>query len=100
MNILFFLFLSQVILNNINFRIKENKLPGLFEVFPEIKNLWPIWIRKKGQKIKCIKDEDCLFPQACCHHPIIPGEKFCCSGNYKKRQMKYAFIYNYVKNIN
>ena len=56
-------------------------LPGFFEVFPELKLKWPIWARRKdGQALKCERDEDCQFPQACCPHPIIPGDKFCCTG--------------------
>jgi len=56
-------------------------LPGFFEVFPELKLKWPNWAKRKdGQAIKCEKDKDCQFPQACCPHPIIPGDKFCCTG--------------------
>ena len=56
-------------------------LPGFSEVFPELKLKWPKWARRKdGQALKCEKDEDCQFPQACCPHPIIPGDKFCCTG--------------------
>jgi len=55
-------------------------LPGFFEVFPELKLKWPIWARKQGRAIKCKTDQDCQFPQACCPHPILPGEKFCCTG--------------------
>jgi hypothetical protein len=55
-------------------------LPGFFEVFPELQLKWPNWAKKKGEAIECEKDEDCQFPQACCPHPIIPGDKFCCTG--------------------
>jgi len=56
-------------------------LPSFFEVFPELKLKWPIWSKRKdGSAIKCEKDSDCQFPQACCQHPILPGEKFCCTG--------------------
>jgi len=56
-------------------------LPGFFEVFPELQLKWPLWARKKdGSAVPCKRDEDCQFPQACCPHPIIPGDKFCCSG--------------------
>ena len=42
---------------------------------------WPKWGRNKdGSAIECDRDEDCPFPQACCPHPIIPGQKFCCTG--------------------
>ena len=56
-------------------------LPGFFEVFPELKFLWPTWSRgRDGNVILCETDEDCQFPQACCPHPILPGKKFCCTG--------------------
>eukprot|EP01041_Mallomonas_annulata_P001651 gene1651-3194_t len=56
-------------------------LPGFFEVFPELKFKWPKFSRTKdGNRIKCEMDSDCPFPQACCPHPIIPGDKFCCTG--------------------
>lgn len=55
-------------------------LPGFFEVFPELQLKWPNWAKRKGQAIECETDADCQFPQACCPHPIIPGDKFCCTG--------------------
>lgn len=55
-------------------------LPGFFEVFPELQLKWPNWAKKGGEAIECETDEDCQFPQACCPHPIIPGDKFCCTG--------------------
>ena len=56
-------------------------LPGFFEVFPELKFLWPTWTRNQdGNVMLCETDEDCIFPQACCPHPILPGKKFCCTG--------------------
>ena len=57
-------------------------LPGIFEVFPELLRIkWPTWARRKdGSAIACETDSDCPFPQACCPHPIIPGDKFCCTG--------------------
>ena len=56
-------------------------LPGFFEVFPELKLKWPTWARRKdGTALKCETDADCPFPNACCPHPIIPGDKFCCTG--------------------
>jgi hypothetical protein len=77
--------------------ITKIKFTPFTEAFPEIKNLWPIWVKKQGCKIKCLKDDDCLFPQACCHHPIIPGENFCCDGGYKIRKFEYAFATQYNK---
>jgi hypothetical protein len=57
-------------------------LPGILEVFPELKNFkWPVWAKKRnGGLVKCETDRDCQVPQACCPHPIIPGDKFCCTG--------------------
>eukprot|EP01036_Dinobryon_divergens_P022420 gene22420-30672_t len=56
-------------------------LPGFFEVFPELKFKWPNWARRKdGSAVECETDADCPFPQACCPHPIIPGQHFCCTG--------------------
>lgn len=56
-------------------------LPGFFEVFPELQLRWPKWgKRKDGSAIDCETDNDCPFPYACCNHPIIPGQKFCCTG--------------------
>ena len=72
--------------NKINF-------PGFFELFPELDIIkWPQWFKKNGKRIKCEKDEDCMFPQACCHHPIVPGDKFCCLGGYKQRALQYVFV--------
>ena len=67
-------------------------LPGLFEVFPEFKLKWPVWSKnKKGDKIVCEKDEDCKFPETCCIHPFLPGEKFCCTG-FGTRRMVPAYV--------
>mmetsp|Transcript_23240 Transcript_23240/g.31834 ORF Transcript_23240/g.31834 Transcript_23240/m.31834 type:complete len:324 (+) Transcript_23240:41-1012(+) len=68
------------------FWVEEEKqtgfyLPGFFEVFPELQLKWPKWTqRKDGSAIDCKTDADCPFPQACCNHPIIPGQQFCCTG--------------------
>lgn len=66
--------------------------PGFFEVFPELKVFkWPIWAkRKNGSVIQCETDQDCQFPQACCPHPILPGDKFCCTG-FGRRAMVPAY---------
>jgi len=67
-------------------------LPGFFEVFPELRLKWPIWARRKdGSPIECKSDKDCRFPQACCNHPIIPGNKFCCTG-LGQRVMERAYV--------
>ena len=56
-------------------------LPNFFDVFPELKLKWPTWSKRRdGTAIECESDLDCPFPQACCPHPIIPGQKFCCTG--------------------
>mmetsp|Transcript_8020 Transcript_8020/g.13336 ORF Transcript_8020/g.13336 Transcript_8020/m.13336 type:complete len:288 (+) Transcript_8020:112-975(+) len=66
-------------------------LPGFFEVFPELKMKWPTWGRRKdGSAIECESDQDCPFPQACCPHPIIPGQRFCCTG-FGRRIMVPAY---------
>lgn len=76
------------------------KLPGFFEVFPELKLNWPTWSRKKdGSAIPCYTDSDCPFPQACCDHPIIPGDKFCCTG-WGQRVMVPAYARQFIKTGN
>ncbi len=80
---------------HVHYASPKNKMnfPGFFELFPELDIIkWPQWFKKNGKRIKCEKDEDCMFPQACCHHPIVPGDKFCCLGGYKQRQLQYAFV--------
>ena len=79
------------------FLVEEQKstglsFPGFFEVFPEFKVFkWPIWAKtKSGGVIKCETDQDCQFPQACCPHPILPGDKFCCTG-FGRRAMTPAY---------
>lgn len=77
---------------------KETKIiiPGFFDVFPELQLKWPEWTKKNGQRIECKTDKDCRFPEACCHHPIIPGNKFCCTG-YKKRILEPAYIVQVIQ---
>ena len=77
---------------------KETKIiiPGFFDVFPELQLKWPEWTKKNGQRIECKIDKDCKFPQACCHHPIIPGNKYCCTG-YKKRTLEPAYIVQVIQ---
>lgn len=51
----------------------------------------PIWHKPN---ILCETDDDCPIPFSCCHDAFFPMEnKYCCS-NYKKREYKYAYIYN------
>lgn len=72
-------------------------LPGFFEVFPELKLMWPTWAKKRdGSAIQCKVDADCQFPQACCPHPIIPGDKFCCTG-WTQRIMVPAYARQMAK---
>ena len=72
-------------------------LPGFFEVFPELRFRWPTWSRRKdGSAIPCFTDTDCPFPQACCDHPIIPGDKFCCTG-WGQRIMTPAYARQLIK---
>jgi len=54
----------------------------------------PIW---HVNNIPCKTDYDCPIPFACCHDAFFPmKDKYCCS-NYKKRDYKYAYNYNYIK---
>lgn len=65
------------------------------KVFPELIFKWPKWSKDKDGKVKkCKTDQDCLMPQACCPHPILPGDKFCCTG-FNDREMiaKYQEAY-------
>ena len=71
-------------------------LPGFFEVFPELKLMWPTWAKRRGQAIECEVDADCDFPQACCPHPIIPGDKFCCTG-WTQRIMVPAYQRQFIQ---
>lgn len=72
-------------------------LPGFFEVFPELKLMWPTWARRRdGSAVTCVVDSDCPFPQACCPHPIIPGDKFCCTG-WTQRVMVPAYALQQAK---
>lgn len=69
----------------------------LLNIFPELKLFkWPKWTIHNGYKIKCKNDNDCLFPEACCHDPIIPGQKFCCT-NWTKRKLEYAYQIQKIK---
>ena len=71
---------------------KEFVLPGFFDVFPELKIQWPKWAKNRnGGLTRCESDRDCPVPQACCPHPIIPGEKFCCTG-FGKRILEPAYV--------
>lgn len=71
-------------------------LPGFFDVFPELKFKWPVWAKRNGKAIKCEVDGDCQFPQACCSHPIIPGDKFCCTG-WGRRIMVPAYQHQMIQ---
>ena len=75
---------------NIN-KIKNSSfyLPGLFEVFPELK----IDVTKHKFKFKkCLKDDDCDKQEMCCDNPLKLSDKFCCGGMLVgKRIPSYAF---------
>ena len=64
-------------------------LPGLLDVFPELK----IGFSKHELKFKkCIKDADCEKPEMCCDNPFKKNDKFCCNGAFVgKRVPEYAF---------
>lgn len=73
------------------------KLPEILEVFPEFRLPWPKWLKNKnGNRIPCETDKDCPFPLACCYHPILPYEQYCCSG-WNKRILVRQYIYNFIK---
>ncbi|RYH21469.1 hypothetical protein EON65_20625 [archaeon] len=74
-------------------------LPGLFEVFPELQFKWPVWTRRKdGSAVECESDKDCLVPQACYSHPILPGQKYCCTG-WTQRVMVPKYVKAKMKTI-
>jgi hypothetical protein len=76
---------------------KLNNLPGILDVFPELRLPWTKWIvDKNGNRKECIVDSDCPFPYACCHHPILPGTKYCCSG-WNKRKLIPKYIGSLIK---
>ena len=72
-------------------------IPTILEAFPEFKNMWPIWMYNKKGRILCIKDSDCPPPSVCCVHPVLPGEKHCCTGFGYRKQKTPAYIYNYIQ---
>jgi hypothetical protein len=75
-------------------------LPGLFEVFPELRFPWPRWLKdRQGRRKPCKVPEDCPFPLDCCIHPILPGEKFCCSG-WGRRMLVPQYAYNFITENN
>ena len=83
--------------NEDNLGAQVNKLPGILEVFPELRLPWPKWLKNKnGERKSCKTDSDCPFPLACCYHPILPYEQYCCSG-WNKRIMVPQYIYEFIK---
>jgi len=59
---------------------------NLLFILPHIINLFQknkIIILKKtkhNSRKLCKTDFDCILPEFCCHNPIFPFEKECCSG--------------------
>jgi len=75
-------------------------LPNFFDVFPELKLKWPTWSKRRdGSAIACESDQDCPFPQACCPHPILPGQNFCCTG-FGNRIMVPAYARQQISSNN
>lgn len=73
-----------------------NKYHFNFDILDKIyeKLKIPIWHRNN---IPCETDDDCPIAFSCCHDAFFPmKDKYCCS-NYKKREYKYAYNYNYIK---
>ena len=82
MNILLYLFIIPLI----------NKIRELNYQY----RFYPRWLKKPdSSRIHCKTDDDCIFPAACCNDPFFPLQ-FCCYG-WNKRQLKYAYIMEYVK---
>lgn len=66
--------------------------PSFFDLFPELRLKWPIWTKDKNGRVKkCRIDSDCLFPAACCAHPFLEGDNFCCT-NWNKRTLEKQYI--------
>jgi len=75
-------------------------LPNFFDVFPELKLKWPTSPKRRdGSAIACESDQDCPFPQACCPHPILPGQNFCCTG-FGNRIMVPAYARQQISSNN
>lgn len=81
-----FLFLSQTL---------HFQLPPILEVFPELKLPWPKWVLRNHRRLPCKKDSDCPFPATCCVHPLLPGEKQCCTG-FGNRALVKKYILGYI----
>ena len=93
MNLFIYLWLLPTLFQKKEFR----PITTLVQWFPEIKNMWPTWMYNRKGRIPCIKDSDCPVPSVCCVHPVLPGEKHCCTGFGHKPQMKVAYLYNYIQ---
>lgn len=91
MNLLNFLWIAPF------FQKNNLGLPTLLEAFPELKDMWPTWMYNRNGRISCIKDSDCPVPSVCCVHPVLPGEKHCCTGFGHRKQVKLAYLYNYIQ---
>ena len=85
MNILLILFIFL-------FNQKKINVDIMNKIYEQLK--LPIWHKPS---IECKTDDDCPIPFACCHDAFFPMKDNYCCINYKKREYKYAYNYNYIK---
>jgi hypothetical protein len=55
-------------------------LPHIINIFKKIKFDISNQPKKHTLRKLCKTNEDCMLPEFCCHHPVFPFEKECCSG--------------------
>jgi hypothetical protein len=74
------------------------EFPGFFEIFPELNFNWIDWLKAiKEDKNECKTDKDCDFPKVCCPNPIVPSNKFCCNGLYRKQTYNPLYMRDEIK---
>ena len=80
---------NKYIIQDSNNKNSSFYLPGIFEVFPELK----INFKKNNFKFKkCLNDDDCENPEMCCDNIFKELDKFCCKGaSVGKSAPAYAF---------